>query len=242
MIVPSSAPVLSFTVSPTVKLGAAVDWAAPPAVALAGEPEPLAEGVEGGVGFDGVVGVDGVELVSDGVGGAREVIGGLEAPPPGEVGAPAPCARAVLATASPQHHEFLHRLGAATVIDHTKPDWPEQVRDVMDGGAEHVLACVAPSLDGAARAARDGALIATPVHAEPPAGQRVRWQPYDGQASGTRLIRMAPWFNDGSLSVSLQARYFWLNAPEAHEVVERGHTRGKIVLVVDEDLAAAMEV
>ncbi len=148
----------------------------------------------------------------------------------------------VVATSSPQHHEFLHRLGAATVIDHTKPDWPEQVRDVMDGGAERVLACVAPSLEGAARAARDGALIATPVHAEPPAGQRVRWQPYDGQASGTRLIRMAPWFDDGSLTVSLQARYFWHNAPEAHEVVERGHTRGKIVLVVDEDLAAATEV
>ena len=74
----------------------------------------------------------------------------------------------VVATSSPQHHEFLHHLGAATVIDHTKADWPEQVRDVTDGGAERVLACVAPSLDGAARAARDGALIATPVHAEPP--------------------------------------------------------------------------
>ena len=42
----------------------------------------------------------------------------------------------VVATASPQHHQFLHRLGAATVIDHTKPDWPEQVREVTDGGAE----------------------------------------------------------------------------------------------------------
>src|SRR6516165_11206143 len=46
----------------------------------------------------------------------------------------------VVATASPQHHEFLHRLGAAVVIDHTKPDWPDQVRDVTDGGAQRVLA------------------------------------------------------------------------------------------------------
>ena len=30
----------------------------------------------------------------------------------------------VVATASPQHHEFLHHLGAAVVIDHTKPGWP----------------------------------------------------------------------------------------------------------------------
>ena len=72
----------------------------------------------------------------------------------------------VVATASPQHHEFLHRLGAAVVIDHTRPDWPDQVREVTGGGARRVLACAAPTLEGAARAARDGALIATPVHAE----------------------------------------------------------------------------
>ena len=82
----------------------------------------------------------------------------------------------VVATASPQHHEFLHRLGAAVVIDHTRPDWPGKVRDAIEGGAERVLACAAPTLDGAAKAARDGALIATPVRADFPDGQRVRWQ------------------------------------------------------------------
>jgi len=148
----------------------------------------------------------------------------------------------VVATASPQHHEFLHRLGAAVVIDHTKPDWPDQVRDVTDGGAQRVLACAAPTLEGAARAAGDGALIATPVHAEAPDGQRVRWLRYNGQARGSRLIRMAPWFDDGSLTVTVQARYFWLDATEAHREVEKGHTRGKLALIVDEDLAAELEV
>ena len=148
----------------------------------------------------------------------------------------------VVATASPQHHEFLHRLGAAVVIDHTKPGWPDQVREVTDGGARRVLACAAPTLEGAARAARDGALIATPVHAELPDGQHARWLRYDGQARGSRLIRLAPWFDDGSLTVTVAARYFWQNAAEAHREVEKGHTRGKITLIVDADLAAELEV
>ena len=148
----------------------------------------------------------------------------------------------VVATASPQHHEFLHTLGAAEVVDHTNPDWPGQVREITGGGAQQVLACAAPTLEGAARAARDGALIATPVHAELPGTQRVRWQPYDGQPSGTRLIRMAPWFDDGSLSVSIARRYFWQDAAQAHRDIEGGHTQGKLVLVVDEDLAAGLEI
>jgi NADPH:quinone reductase-like Zn-dependent oxidoreductase len=80
------------------------------------------------------------------------------------------------------------------------------------------------------------------VHAEAPDGQHVRWLRYNGQARGSRLIRMAPWFDDGSLSVTVQARYFWQDAAQAHRVVEEGHTRGKLVLIVDEDLAAAIEV
>jgi NADPH:quinone reductase-like Zn-dependent oxidoreductase len=148
----------------------------------------------------------------------------------------------VVGTASPEHHEFVHRLGAAVVIDHTKPGWPDEVRSVTGGGAAKVLACAAPTLDGAARAARDGALIATPVHAELPDAERVRWQRYDGQPRGSRLIRMAPWFDDGSLSVTVQARYFLRDAAEAHRVAERGHTHGKLLLIVDEDLAAALEV
>jgi NADPH:quinone reductase-like Zn-dependent oxidoreductase len=149
---------------------------------------------------------------------------------------------AVVATASPRNHEFLHKLGAAEVVDHTRPDWPEQVREITGGGAQRVLACAAPTLDGAVRAARDDALVATPVHAEPPDAQRVRWRPYNGKPSGTRLIRMAPWFDDGSLSVSIAQRYYWENAAEAHRAVESGHTRGKLVLVVDEDLAASLEI
>jgi NADPH:quinone reductase-like Zn-dependent oxidoreductase len=53
---------------------------------------------------------------------------------------------------------------------------------------------------------------------------------------------MAPWFDDGSLSVTLQARYSWSDAARAHREVERGHTQGKIALIVDDDLAASLGV
>jgi NADPH:quinone reductase-like Zn-dependent oxidoreductase len=149
----------------------------------------------------------------------------------------------VFATASPQHHEFVHKLGAAVVVDHDQPDWPDQVRAMMDGGAERVLACAAPTLPGAARAARDGATVATPVQAgqDPDAG-RLRWHHYNGRPEGSRLIRMAPWFDDGSLSVQIARRYYWQDAAAAHREVELGHTRGKLELIVDDDLAARLGV
>jgi hypothetical protein len=43
-----------------------------------------------------------------------------------------------------------------------------------------------PTLAGAALAARDGAVLATPVHADRyPEDGRVRWRPYDRQPRGT---------------------------------------------------------
>lgn len=149
----------------------------------------------------------------------------------------------VVATASPQHHEFVHKLGAAVVIDHTRDDWPGQAREALGGAAERVLACAAPTLAGAARAAGDGAVVATPVHADrPPGAGGIRWQVYDGQPQGSRLIRMAPWFDDATLVTEVQGRYYYRDAAEAHRIVEQGHTRGKLVLIVDDDLAAELEV
>jgi NADPH:quinone reductase len=149
----------------------------------------------------------------------------------------------VIATASAQHHDFLHTLGAELVFDHQQPDWPEQVRAQTGGGADLILACAAPTLAGAASAARDRAVIATPVHADSyPDSERLAWVQYNGEARGPGLIALAPWFDDESLQVHIAHRYFWENAPEAHREVEKGHTRGKLLLVVDEDVAAGLEV
>jgi NADPH:quinone reductase-like Zn-dependent oxidoreductase len=52
---------------------------------------------------------------------------------------------------------------------------------------------------------------------------------------------MAPRFDDGTLTVHVAAMYYWQDAVQAHRVVERG-TPGEVVLIVDDDLAAALEV
>src|SRR6185369_8768464 len=130
---------------------------------------------------------------------------------------------------------------AAVVVDQTAPDWPDQVRKVTDGGAEKVLACSASSLPGAARAARDDAITATPVKAELPEADRVRWETYECQPSGSRLIRVAPRFDDGALSVHVSAMY-WQDAAQAHRAVEQYDIPGEVVLIVDDDLAATLEV
>ncbi len=145
----------------------------------------------------------------------------------------------VVATASAQHHEFVHTLGAEEVVDHSQPGWSDQVRALTGGGVSKVLACAGPTLAGAAQAARDGAVIATPVPAETfPDGDRVRWQRYNGRPSGSSLIRLAPWFDDGSLEIHIARRFFWRDATAAQREVDQGHVRGKVLLVVDEDVAA----
>jgi NADPH:quinone reductase-like Zn-dependent oxidoreductase len=154
----------------------------------------------------------------------------------------------VVATASPRDHQLVHRLGAAVVVDETAAHWPDEVRTVTDGGAEKVLACTGSSLPGAARAARDGAPAATPVQAgtrvpaELPEPHRIDWQRYTARPSGSRLIRMAPRFDDGTLTVRVPAMFYWQDAAQAHRVVEQGGAPGEVVLIVDDDLAAALEV
>ena len=149
----------------------------------------------------------------------------------------------VIATASARNHDFVHKLGAAVVIDHVQDDWPDRVRELTGGGAAKVLAGARPTLAGAARAARDGAVIATPVRVDGfPDGDRVRWQPFDGQARGSDLIAMAQWFDSAALSVHIARRFYWKDAAAAHREIETGHVRGKLLLVVDDDLAAELGV
>ena len=109
---------------------------------------------------------------------------------------------------------------------------PEQLRD----HSPH-LPAVCSGYGPAPRSTRLVGLLACQL----PDSYWVRWRPYEGQPSGSRLIRMAPQFDDGTLTVHVTAMYYWQGAAQAHRVVERG-IPGEVVLIVDDDLAAALEV
>jgi hypothetical protein len=90
-------------------------------------------------------------------------------------------------SADPRDHEFVHKLGAAVVVDETAPAGRTGVREVTDGGAERVLACAASSL------------------------------------SGAEVVSLG-------------------DSAQAHRTGERGDIPGEVVLVIDDDLAATLEI
>jgi len=142
----------------------------------------------------------------------------------------------VIATASRDHHDFVHKLGVGQVVDHHDPDWPRLVRDMSAGGVDSALSCVSATTAGAAAATRDGGVVATPAYGgDLPDDGRVRVQHYDGPRDGHRLIRLAPALDDGGVALVVSTRYDLDDAAAAHRQVEQAHTRGKIVLSVAED-------
>ena len=85
-------------------------------------------------------------------------------------------------------------------------DMCHQVMGQLTGLSGHMIGWLPGHCNAATlgQEALDGAVIATPVRqAAYPDADRVRWQPYNGQPRGSDLIRMAPWFDDGSLGVHI---------------------------------------
>jgi NADPH2:quinone reductase len=142
----------------------------------------------------------------------------------------------VIATAGRDHHAFVHKLGVAEVIDHYEADWPQRVREIVPGGVDAALSTVSATTTRAVDATRDGGAVATPAPGgEAPAGHRVQLLRYQGPMDGRRLARLAPVLDDGAVALIISARFDLEDAPDAHRQVEQGHTRGKIVLSVNDD-------
>jgi NADPH:quinone reductase-like Zn-dependent oxidoreductase len=141
----------------------------------------------------------------------------------------------VVATASPRNHDFLRELGAEP-LDYSAEDLPQRVRDLLaDSGTDAAFDLFAGDAREQAFAVlrRGGRLVSV---ARPPP------EPREGHEVHYVFVRpsgfdlgevVTPLVSEGRLKPQVEATYPLERAAEAHERLEAGHVRGKLVLTVD---------
>ncbi len=142
----------------------------------------------------------------------------------------------VIATASPANHDFLRELGAEP-LEYAGGDVAARVRDMLaDSGTDAAFDLFGGDVREQAFAAlRPGGRLVS--IAQPPP------EPRDGHHEVTYIFvrpsgydlgeHITPLVAEGSLRPHVEATYPLERAAEAHERLEEGHVRGKLVLTVD---------
>jgi NADPH2:quinone reductase len=133
----------------------------------------------------------------------------------------------VIGTASPTNHDFVRSLGADELLDY-HGDWVSAA-----SGVDAAFDCVGgETWDGCTRAVRDGGRAVTIAAFDRLDGHdRVTLSAFGVSITSARLVAAAQLIADGSVRVEVSARLPLDQAARAHELIETGHTRGKIVLI-----------
>jgi len=145
----------------------------------------------------------------------------------------------VITTASARNAAWLRGLGAARVIDHRTTRFEDVVADV-----DVVIDLIGNVHDEVGsrslRVLRPGGLYVIvpsggwPGYAEAATAAGVRATHYKVVPDGAVLARIAAMLAAGALRVHVDRVFDLGEAAAAHRELERGHTRGKLVLRVDE--------
>jgi NADPH:quinone reductase-like Zn-dependent oxidoreductase len=144
----------------------------------------------------------------------------------------------VVAAASERNHDFLRELGAEPV-DYADSDLPARVRALLDDSGSDAAFDLfgSDAREQAFSVLRPGGRLVS-IARPPP-------EPRDGhhevhyiyvRPSGYDLgEHITPLIAEGSLRPTIEATYPLEQASEAHERLEAGHVRGKLVLIVEEE-------
>jgi NADPH:quinone reductase-like Zn-dependent oxidoreductase len=140
----------------------------------------------------------------------------------------------VLGTASPRNHGYLRSLGAAEALDY-HGDWVAAAGTIAPGGVDAVFDCAGgETFRHSFEAVRDGGRVVTIVafgeEVEP--GRGISHHAFSARAERGKLEKLSEMFDAGKLRVEIEDVVPLEEAAKAHERVEAGHTRGKIVLSV----------
>lgn len=141
----------------------------------------------------------------------------------------------VVANVSTSKIDFVKELGADEVIDHTKEKFEEKLNDadvVLDPiPGDHVLR----SMDALKKGGRLVALMS--FLNEPAVVEKIKKTGivalrHDVASNGEDMQQIARLMAEGKLRSHIAARFALADLPQAHQAVEAGHNKGKIVVTI----------
>ena len=138
----------------------------------------------------------------------------------------------VIATSSTRNREFVLSLGADQFIDYSTTRFEEHVRDV-DVVFHTIGADFRPRSWSVLRKGGWLATITGQMPDDEPAKYGSRGKFVTVKPSGMQLEKIAGIIDDGSLRISVEQVYPIEEIARAHAHVERGRTRGKVVVTLD---------
>jgi NADPH:quinone reductase len=140
----------------------------------------------------------------------------------------------VLATASGKEGvAFVRRLGLDNVIDGTRSDVEQAVRDFAPDGLDAVLAFAGgDALIACMDALKKGGRVGYPNGIDPAPRKRknIKLASYDAKASPEKFAALSRAVVAARLQVPIAKAFSLENAADAHRMVERGRPFGKVVL------------
>ena len=146
------------------------------------------------------------------------------------------CGAEVVATASPDNHGFLHALGARWMVDYHDADWPARV--VTEAGPVDLVLDLVGGESGKAALAcvkSGGHLVTVPTIT----AQLIKDA---GAAAGIEVVgmlvhpdqkqlgQMLMLLRQGEVKVTLAGEFPLAEGALAHQAIEGGHVRGKLLL------------
>lgn len=146
----------------------------------------------------------------------------------------------VIATGSPRNLDWLRELGAAEVVDYTSTRFEDVV-----GTVDVVIDLIGNVSDDTGTRSLDvlrpgGLLIEVPTGAWPgfreaAAARGIRSTDFKTIPDGGALATIGRLLDSGAVRVYIERVFDLDEAGQAHAAIERGHTRGKVVLRVSDD-------
>jgi NADPH:quinone reductase-like Zn-dependent oxidoreductase len=138
-------------------------------------------------------------------------------------------ATTVIGTASIGNHDYLRSLGAIPVS--YGDGLVERVRAIAPGGVDAALDAAGPeALQASVKLVKDKERIRTMVSFE--LAKELGIRPLSGTRSFARLAELVDLYDQGKLHIHIRKVFPLPEAAGAHQEVESGHGRGKVVLAV----------